>query len=471
MMSRRSKGSKENLKVVRSRTRAKLSDLLSLDFFGKRAVACLELPAPEYATLSRASVPKLKSVAEIMLSSWSRLIEGELPPVKGCKWICPHGHEHRIEHIEIRDRMLMIAIAYYDAAVRQFIIRNDGKQGNPPGMHIRHIEAVSQKLDVSTESEFDLTTMKTARMLYFNGLFYAYFAGLLRRSDGPKGTTDVFERNLHSMLQKLHSLPFAPKSAVLQLAVRRMLQGLLDLSAEIYGEVAPRSPHHMPGVFSAIRLDELTSLAKRDKAAMQRYGSKQVEKVFEWQLALIVQSFGLTVVSTRSGQKTVDLLCISGSPDQCTFLLEAKTSKSAYTLPTSDARALREYVETVQSTLVNLPRLRFVLVVGGEPAKTLRNKIINLEAKVGVPVRFIAASELARLREGLPGPLPMGPFVDRLITYGQILDGAFVDSIVRAYVKEHSATSNFVETLLSIRGVTSHRLPWMDGDPACELGE
>lgn len=146
---------------------------------------------------------------------------------------------------------------------------------------------------------------------------------------------------------------------------------------------------HNIGPFSAIRLQELSLLANRDKSVMRRYGKKNVERVFETQLALVLvmQSFGLYVVSTRTGQSTVDLVCISASPEErVTFLLEAKTTKATYALPKTDFRALQYYVNTVRRSLSTLPPLSFCLIVGSKASKTLGGKLAALEAEASVPV-------------------------------------------------------------------------------------
>src|SRR6202041_1722740 len=97
----------------------------------------------------------------------------------------------------------------------------------------------------------------------------------------------------------------------------------------------PWSETHSRGPFSLLRLPELQLLASQDPRMQQRYGPKQVEKNFELQLALLMQSFGFYVIRTRVGERTVDLICISGDPTASyTLMVEAKTSKAPYAMPT-----------------------------------------------------------------------------------------------------------------------------------------
>ena len=187
-----------------------------------------------------------------------------------------------------------------------------------------------------------------------------------------------------------------------------LLGKTLDFCTQVYDEEhASWKSKHRIGAFSAIRLRELDLLARRDNAMIRKYGTKQVEKIFEQQLALIAQSLGLHVVPTRSGQRTVDLICISADPAvRLSFLLEAKTTQRPYNLPRDDARALIEYVNDVRRALTTLPPLQFVLIVGPTASSTLEGKLQRLEIEVGLPVRFCTAADIAQLRELITGPLP-----------------------------------------------------------------
>ncbi|MGW6021441.1 hypothetical protein [Streptomyces sp. NPDC055099] len=191
---------------------------------------------------------------------------------------------------------------------------------------------------------------------------------------------------------------------------RRMLSYTLHLQEAIYRwPMRPWSEAHKSGAFSSLRLPELQLLATRADAVKARYGDRKVEKVFEQQLALLIQSLGFYVVSTRTGESTVDLVCISADPaSPFTFLLEAKSSVRPYTLPSDDRRALLQYIEDVRSNLTTSPPLAFVLIVSGAPQSTLKEKIAALELAAKVPVRFCTAQSLANLRENLIGPNPAG---------------------------------------------------------------
>jgi hypothetical protein len=205
----------------------------------------------------------------------------------------------------------------------------------------------------------------------------------------------------------------------------------------------------------------------------KRYGRKYVERVFEKQLALIMQSFGLYVVSTRVGQSTVDLVCISSDPlERITLLVEAKTTKGNYSLPRKDDRALRDYIDDVRRILTTLPPLSLVLLLGNKPSRTLNAKLGRLETHACVPVRFMPARELALLRERIIGPLPLRIFIREAVARSRIVDATAVTAIVESYDATQAAHRSFVEAMLSTQGtLPAIRKPRLDSEkPAAPRG-
>jgi hypothetical protein len=178
----------------------------------------------------------------------------------------------------------------------------------------------------------------------------------------------------------------------------------------------------------------------------KKYGVKHIEKIFERQLSLIFQSFGFYVVSTRIGKRTVDLVCFSDRQEaKMTFMVEAKTSAGSYGLPTDDERALVDYISDVRSSLPLLPDLKFVLILGHQPAKTLEKKLTNLEARVGIPVRFAAAQDIADLRESMPGPVPPDSFAETILTSPHVIPTGFSQTIVQRYFQKQESLDDFVQ--------------------------
>ena len=190
----------------------------------------------------------------------------------------------------------------------------------------------------------------------------------------------------------------------------------------------------------------------RSESVIKKHGLKHVEKVFERQLALIFQSFGLYVVPTQTGKSTPDLICFS--PDaraSFSFIVEAKTGKRPYALPVKDARALKDYARDVSAALKTLPPLKFVLIVANTPAKTMDAKITALQSSMGVPVRFCTARQIAELRETVPGPLPMETFLGEVLKSDPLLAEDFAARVAQGYEAVQGAHVKFAEQLLSVQ--------------------
>jgi hypothetical protein len=225
---------------------------------------------------------------------------------------------------------------------------------------------------------------------------------------------------------------------------------LLDLLKTVYSsEQIVWNKDHKSGPFSALQTHELALLASRDKKLLNRYGTKQVEKVFERQLALLFQSYGFYVVGTKSGQKTVDLICISSDPrEPMTILIEAKTSGKPYSLPTKDRRALVEYVNDVRKSLTTMPPLAFVLITGPQAGTTLERRLSELEAEIQIPARYATAAELAAVRECMAGPIPMEILRKEVLLSDTRILKNLDGGILNTHQARQQAHTNLVRTML-----------------------
>ncbi|MEU2601544.1 hypothetical protein ABZ669_31205 [Streptomyces hirsutus] len=200
----------------------------------------------------------------------------------------------------------------------------------------------------------------------------------------------------------------------------------------------------------ALSLDELPDLASRGEKAVEKYGDKNVESKFEESLNLLFQGLGFMVIPTRQGQRRVDMICISpgGEGDPYTILVEAKSSHRGYALPTKDARAVAEYVQSVRGRLRTLPPLRLVLIVGPEGAKTLTGKVKELDFDLPVPVRYIPAHILVLLRKALQGVIPAQSFLKAMIAADGVITAKAIDPVIASYRSANAAHSEFVSRLL-----------------------
>jgi hypothetical protein len=131
--------------------------------------------------------------------------------------------------------------------------------------------------------------------------------------------------------------------------------------------------------------------------------------------------------------------------------MEAKSTGRAYNLPTDDARALADYVSQVRATLTTVPPLRFVMVLGPSAAKPLTNRLQHLEQQLGLPVRFASASSLGRLRESIPGPVPMAAFLECVLAGPEVLSEDFWVDAASRFRGMQEAHESFVRTLLGTR--------------------
>jgi hypothetical protein len=225
----------------------------------------------------------------------------------------------------------------------------------------------------------------------------------------------------------------------------------LRYRTQIVRERAARRQKIMQESLAPTSHRELNLLSMRSSLMVEKYGEKQVERVFEQQLTLIFQSFGFTVVPARPGEAGADLLCISRE-GKFSFLVDAKSSRAAYRLPKSDQRALKDYADEFESGLSDLPRLEFVLIVGQSAAGTVSAKLKELEARVGVPIRFAGADLIAAIRQQLSGPVVPRSFRDLMIKGDHILDSRIAGDLKLATDGLLSTYSEFINGLRKISG-------------------
>jgi hypothetical protein len=232
---------------------------------------------------------------------------------------------------------------------------------------------------------------------------------------------------------------------------QRRLEGAVERLVTLHSEQAkylanaPYDPR-----YGGIDLGEFARVARRDSRAAALYGRKRIERIFEQQLALIMQSFGFMVVPATIGERRVDLICLATGLERLTFLVEGKTSMRAYGLPTTDERALIEYVNDVRRKLDSLPEIQFVLLVGPKPARTLPRRLHKLEGEIGIPVRFISAEDLAAIRQGLSSGLRISDFHELLVSADHVLDSDFARAVTASQQRYESVHADLVRAILRV---------------------
>lgn len=368
------------------------------------------------------------------------------------------AEDHKCSRERAMQRLLMIVGCFYGFCAHNLVSSSPAGDGldslGIPGCSAQELKEL--------RSGHGSTCIEWSRGLlshYIGALRAGRALYLCRRTDLQLDMfNDSFERILaDSMLGIFHVMEKSVtpegvcKYGIDAMSLMRRLNGYsLHIQTSVFRwPVRPWSDSHASGPFSLLKLPELQLLAAQDISMQGRYGSKRVESIFELQLAMLMQSFGFYVVKTRTGERTVDLVCVSGDPTvSFTLMIEAKTSKTPYTLPVKDERALAEYISTIKDGLTTMPRLGLVLVVGSAASKSLGARLRRIEASSGVPVRFCRAQELATLRESILGPLPLSVFRKELLDAPSVVSGKCIDAIVSSVNARAAAHEALVRTFL-----------------------
>lgn len=216
-----------------------------------------------------------------------------------------------------------------------------------------------------------------------------------------------------------------------------------------------------------VNTSRLVRLAENDTHLQESLGARLYTE-FEKQLVSLFGSFGYLVSHTQHGQRRVDLVVAAPPPCPYTYLVEAKSRKSTYSLPTSDERALQNYVSTYKQASLTLPELRFVIIVSSKPSKTIAKKLMTLSSSEGLPFRFIAAKELAHLRHRVSGVIPPKLLLDSILTSEPILGEVWVKKLIDK-VANYKGLFDF--TVTNIFGELSmEELPWHTKDGTTTSG-
>ena len=403
------------------------------------------LPPPEESALSTARPSELQRTAKSFLHYWLDL---------ACNKITLQ------DDLPLPERALFVLVAYYDFSHRALTkLKSHKSLHEIPHPSIKHAGHLIKSLNEVEESgkfdsskdrseHFDSYMMRELLIMYIYCLDCCSVAWLLKHTP-ELGVLRSFESIAHDALSSMYGLSLSA-TGPLKLLSNRLIAGSLERLSEIY-RTADESwnREHRIGPFSQIKLSEFPLMASRNEAMIELYGQKHLEKAFEQQLALIVQSLGFYVVSTRTGERMVDLVCMSPNPySQATILIEAKTSKRPYALPSKDERAILEYVDEIRRSLTTFPSLQLVLIVGPRAGKTLGNKLKRLELRLGIPTRFCTAQDFAEIRESIPGPIPLNLLIEQILSSSHVLEKRLGVSIAKKYTAIQTAHSDLVRTML-----------------------
>lgn len=297
-----------------------------------------------------------------------------------------------------------------------------------------------QEVDLLGLTVVELTTN------YFTALQSVYFSDLFKPSGAfLRGPVSTFEALAHDSLFAFvfDQLPERGFETVRSYLAKQLFRRL-----NVSYRKHQRETEAKPGAFSLIDTDQMVRLGRRDPRVIKEIGSaKKVEKAFENSLAVVLQSMGFFVVQAGIGERSVDLVCLSEQAHY-SFLLEAKSSQNPYNLPTTDERAITDYVKQVKSKLQVLPPLNLVLIVGPPPSDGLRARLKKVEQSVRLPVRYCPATAIAAIRNSMPGPVSHHDFRDLLLAEDMIITDQCVKGLNDRYKQMHRAHTEYVKALL-----------------------
>lgn len=438
-----------------------ISELANLSLSPKNIPNLLSLSPPEKTGLTSASPDELSLVCQAFHAMWMDLLV-HIPSVAKLKEELPDDDPvSKLDTAEFENILLHHIANYYDFCFYRLVVEQ-GHDDLPHGINFSDLETLfpSEGIDACRDKNNMVNRMISAE--YFQALIALYFYDLLSKIPHLRGASPlrVFQSHLHNSLMILHRHEHSFGNKYRSTMISRWMSHLLLFTAKTYR--FDRSHDPIPiGPFSSILLDELVPLARRDESAKSTFGPNHVSRAFEQQVALIMQTFGFYVATNQTGVKVVDLICISSHPnDRTTFLVEAKTSKHNYSLPSSDRRAIEEYVADAREILATIPPISLLLIVGPQPSQTLDTKLEQLENSINLPVRYVPAQTLALLRQRVPGPLPAQFLRNKLLEGPRVVDSGFVDRIAESYQMKAKAHTQLVESLLASEGIGEPPKGW-----------
>jgi hypothetical protein len=385
-----------------------------------------KLPPPDIGLIEKTDAETLHKLTQSFARQWVSLVVGGLELPDDSISSVEDGNANVGSDETIRDRVLLTLGHYYDSAVRRLL---ELDRSHPEFRAIAGVHDNTFFLLADCELPEDVTPKEgwafDLTFSYFMGLrTSAYLADIRRIDKLPQEQFQTVEYMPQRAIRVMVDLMAQAPSQSNYLLAFQLLRTSVQYLDEIYLEKWDQAKTgHKTGIFSQMRLNELSLIAIRDPSVIEKYGVHHLDKLFENQLSLIFQSFGYYVASAKIGERIVDLICISAASDpKMSFWIEAKTSSKSYSLPSKDERAIVDYISSFNSRSSSsiIPPLAFVLIVGSEPSDRLASKLQKLETRLQIPIRFCRAYDIAHLREKILGPIPFDIF------QGTVLDAPSV---------------------------------------------
>ncbi|MEU2612667.1 hypothetical protein ABZ570_13975 [Micromonospora sp. NPDC007271] len=395
--------------------------------------------APKYADLSP---EKALTDAEELFTLWNWVIQRDTPRVGE---FLPHlDTESGAE--EWRKASLRIGVRFVLALDRaESLIESPGYRGWTPYL--------SSNFHDTSHAAGNVDSAVERRLLseYLNGRWNCRMIEVLG-SAGAGIAEDSYDLFIYWSIQHIAEVSTATNQ-IEHLRLGAVMNAHLGRRARHSSDKRDKKNFELRDAFfgSVVHTRDLHRLASRSDAVVARYGEKQVEVRLEQQLSLLFQSLGFYVAGTSRAERRVDLICIAPAHGGAPFsmLVEAKSSKGKYALPTKDSRALAEYVDHA-SALTTVPPLKVVLIVGPEPSGTIEEKLRMLEGGISIPVRYCEAGLLGSLRDALTGPVQPSLFLKHILGSSPVVDRSAILQICSADSNQRKLHTDFVRGLLGV---------------------
>lgn len=410
----------------------------------------LALPMPPDSSWAKASTATLRRFNTKYLELWISLFEEAIP--------APNAPRHReptnsTMHLcrEDWESAWATLLCYHSSVFTWLIFRNSTLDEGLAAALLR-MDAISKNIGQARIPKYRRWAWEFSGLYIHQVAILCALHGLRKNDHVPLGIVYNLEMQYHQMMPRLFRMGLQARAKTPKNASSLVIGYILHATSDIYRHVASTVDMGcLYGPHSMIKPSELDSLAARSLSMRRKYGDKRISFVFEHQLALILQSLGFYVIKTRTGHRTVDLTCVSPDPRaRATLLIEAKSTCDKYSLPASDERALRDYIRDTRKRLSTLPPLRAAIIVSSKSGPNMQNKLANISAQEGVPVRFLAASELGRIREFLDAPFDHASFIEYVIAAPPVLPKGVSTVICDVMRQNQEAHATLVNQLFAI---------------------
>lgn len=439
-----------------------IETLIKLDITSKNILELFNAPPPESSFLKlddpKKNIDACNNLFSFIVQS---VLSEQITYSENYIYSCKHGNSISISKEDAPFFLFFVASSYLDHILHTVVTSDFKEELLPECFKIKSLKDTIPNIIESSKLPFSYNATILLHH-YCMAMSTLYFTKLFSTTVNEIPPTKTMQAIFHRALADFQRSTVLCKNEYEKLAGNRLLHSVLELAATVYDDIAEWQSPHKPSIFSAINIKDLSGLSSRSPVLLKKYGERNVDKLFERQLSLIFQSLGFYVIPSKIGENTVDLICISSDPlNKFTFLVEAKSSKSPYSLPKKDSRAVIDYISNIKQALQSLPNLSFVLFIGQKPSKTIANKLKHLESTTAMPIRYASAEDLANFRESIPGPVSFKVFHDILLTSGSLLNGSTFSNIAACMNAEQEAHNAFVGAMLAARGITPNsRQAW-----------